>query len=155
MQARLQVWSGSSMSTTGTRRFPAHQFLACHFIMSVAMCSGYRIEPPAPSVGDGGCRLRPADERLHPRGENGSHDGPELPLGDACLPAEPDRRRPEPRTGSERGERAARPEIARRRIDRADERTELLRRAVEHDAERDEWNAAGARFGRDRRALHL
>jgi hypothetical protein len=59
MQARLQVWSGSSMSTTGTRRFPAHQFFACHFIMSVAMCSGNRIEPPAPSVGDRGCRLRP------------------------------------------------------------------------------------------------
>jgi hypothetical protein len=37
MHARLQVCSGSSISTTGTRSAPCHQFASCHFIMSVAM----------------------------------------------------------------------------------------------------------------------
>src|SRR6266404_8758626 len=97
MQARLQVWSGSSISTTGTRVLPAHQFLSCHFIMSVAMCSGYRMQKPPASADrrDDGPFVH---ERRHPGAEQGRENRPQPLVRDASLARQPSNGGPEPGT---------------------------------------------------------
>src|SRR5258705_6469597 len=103
MQARLQVWSGSSMSTTGTCWLPAHQFFSCQRIMSVAMWSGNRMSllVLVGSAAGGGRRLGRGGERRHlERGHYGGEPAPPHPL----LARDPAGPPPEPRA-----ERAPRP----------------------------------------------
>src|SRR5437867_12831705 len=116
MQARLQVWSGSSMSTTGTCWLPSHQFFSCHRIMSVAMWSGNRMSllVLVGSAAGGGRRLGGGgDRRDLERGHYGNEPARRHPL----LAREPAGRRPEPRAERKRRQRAGGAHLAARLVD--------------------------------------
>src|SRR2546428_13012802 len=137
MQARLQVCSGSSMSTIGTRLLPAHQFRSCHLIMSVATWSGNRMGPSGESRR--GARLDPERGPLGPQecGEKGS----ETALGGATLPREPDDTPPEPGPRRERREGPGDPRLAGGRIHEGGGEGEVPAQPLEHDPQADERGA--------------
>src|SRR6185436_8636526 len=121
MQARLQVWSGSSISTRGTRSFPHHQFTSCHFIMSVAMWTGNRISPPTGLADERaacpGHALRALSERVEPCAEEEPEVLAQASFRDALLAREPNRARPPARPEGQRGHPAGHVELARLRVD--------------------------------------
>src|SRR5207244_9353357 len=120
---------GSSMSTTGTRGLPAHQFLSCQRIMSVAMWSGNRMSLLVGSAAGGGRRLRRGGERRH---LERSHYGTEPARRHPLLARKPAGRRPEPRPERERRQRADGTHLAGRLVDYVGAGGQPLARRVEH-----------------------
>src|SRR5262249_6740633 len=134
MQARLQVWSGSSISTTGTRSLPHHQLASCHFIMSVAMWTGNRIEILSRSADAREPAVGRDAERIEPGAAEDGEIGAEATLRDPLLAGETHRARPPARAERQRLHAASHVDLAGRRVDDlAAGKADVVARFVQHD----------------------